>query len=315
MELNIEKDFLSNVDYLNLLVKKLRSRDVSQYDSNLIYEAVYAHMYLSDIESKAKEPRLVSNIHEIRMSLEAIIDLIPEKDIKNIKTEEKYKDILKAKYNDIKDASYVEEVSYHNTKRAVMDYVYLILPRVGASLVVVCLLMIFQWISGNQIIKIPNNGITSMYELKKILNIVIYLVGIILIITMLMSVTFDLLYMICPWARTIVPFHKNIVSDEAKLAVQMMSETVYLEQVTSYDRIERNKYWLDSMLNNIETMQRSGITMDEPLLHELEKVNSELKAFSKYSKSKDYYYCIAKIEFLHNKYLEELDRLPVICEV
>jgi hypothetical protein len=305
-EIDIQKDFLSNVDYLKLLVKKLQSKPVSKYDSNLIYEAVYAHMYLSDIEAKAKEPTLVTDIHELRMTIEAIIDLLPNDLLEAEKDKVNYKDILKAKYKDIKDASYTEEVAYTDSQSANREYFRNKVPAYGTLLLLICVGMVVEAIEDYAPASVSPTFISFFKGFVFLFHMISYLC----VMIMILGVTFDLLYIHFPFVRTILPFNTHFVSDEAKKTVELMSESVSLKQVTNYNRLERNRYWLDSMLKNVKLLENKGLPVNEQLILALNDINEKLPSMD--STSKDYYYSMAEVEFLHDKYLEELDNLHII---
>lgn len=79
-----------------------------------------------------------------------------------------------------------------------------------------------------------------------------------------------------------------------------MNSTVRYKVVKDYDRIERNKFWLEDMLSNTNNIQ------NDMLISELYSVKTALDDYESRKKDRDYFTLFAKIEFLHNIYLSSI---------
>lgn len=310
--LNVEKDFLSNADYLKALVKEVKSNTSLNYDSNLIYEVTYANMYVTDLLTKVNNPELIENINEIKVALDLIIADIPDKDVENAQSKLDYTKILKAKYDKIDDGSFEEEVAYSNIKESSVCKEYLKKRAPSIIVVFIVALIVFLGVPGmiSEMLVTPeavetNHSISKIvstlkYWMDVLLNSVIFL----LFSTFTVSVIFDLLYLLVPQSRIILDSNKDesrFVSIQAKSAIEEVDgQLIKYKKIKSYDRIKRNQYWLQSMIDTLTYLQKSGKKIDTNFAKSLVDLQCNLKACKE--RSKEWYLYIAKIEFMHDKY-------------
>lgn len=116
----------------------------------------------------------------------------------------------------------------------------------------------------------------------------------------------DLMYISLPFVRMLLADKSsNLISEQARLAVEM-AETgsgIAYKKVKSFDRIERNKAWLSSMLETLKPIK------DKPefsiLYQKLDNLKTDIDShdFGYLGDRKHLYFQYAKIEFLHNEFL------------
>ena len=107
----------------------------------------------------------------------------------------------------------------------------------------------------------------------------------------------DVIYMSFPMLQD---FIGQFVSSEVRDYVKDYAKDnklVKYQTVRSFDRVERNLSWLDSMLGTL----REGFISNDRLLQSLESVEYELK---NKNSTANKYKLYAKIEFLHDEYLD-----------
>lgn len=316
MNLNVEKDFLSNVDYLKSLVKEVKSKPTSDFDSNLIYEVTYADMYVTDLLTRVKNPKLAEGINDIKTALDLIIEDIPDNDVENARSEVDYTKILRAKYDNIDDGSFEEEVAYSSIEESSVIKEYW--KKRSASIITLIVLMLILLIGTDNIASKIAYALSSITgnsevvssnasEIKSLIDITSTIFG--LVSTMLVGVlgvgiTIDLMYLAVPAFRMIIGDNDaRLVSIYAKAAVEEVDgQLIKYKKIKSYDRIKRNKYWLDSMLDSLNILQKSGKKIDTDFVNALANLHSNIENCKEHSK--EWYRYIAKIEFMHDKYLE-----------
>lgn len=319
MILNAERDFIENKNYLLSLVNTIKGKDVKSFDSNLVYEVAYADAYLSSIIATAESKTLCEELSGIRIIFENILTLIPDSDVLTARETFDYRKILSAKYSskDSKeDGSYSKPYEVKETESFVTDY----LKRRAVSIVLLGAFL-FLMMSGNVSSLITAvldfisdfSGVSSDVASSSnsptdaLMSVMSTLIGLmVMIVTLVFSfgLIIDLCYISIPMVREIPMFQKQYVSTEAKLSVEAIGngQSVKFSQVKDYNRIDRNMYWLKSMLDTIDGMQDSGKLSS--VYTSLAKLKAQLSLDTLHSK--DYYMHIAKIEFLHDEYLKAI---------
>ena len=315
-----EKDFLSNVDYLKQLVKELNSKSFSDYDSNLIYELIYAETYCTTFLSQVKNPKLAETVADIQMELQIIMSNIDSSHIKNATSSSEYKKLLSMRYNNVEDASYEEEKPYSYVDGASPISLYLKkrLPSVVTAFILPLLIM------SGAMTKLTNIVINILYSISSdttdnvshltpvmnsMTNTISLLLGLICMLLMIctsLALILDLMYLSLPFVRHI--FNEmgqtdKIVSIEAKSAIMNFEgHTIQYKKIRNYDRVQRNMYWLNAMLRVCEFAQSSGVGYDANLHNSLIAVSESIEN----NKLKDvtYYKDLVKIELLHEQYMK-----------
>lgn len=316
--LNVEKDFLSNVDYLKALVKEVTSKSISDFDSNLVYEVTYADMYVTDVLSKVKNPRLASNINDIKTSLDLIISAIPDSDVLEARSNSDYTKILKAKYNSLDDGSFEEEVAYTDIDDSSLIHKYLNarMPTI-ILLNTIMLVMLSGGASGflNIVSSLINNltGVvpsSSFIQTESVfIRVADTIISLCLSLSMMVfgvTLAVDLMYLMLPYLRDTLDkmgFTDRMVSIYAKSAIEEVDgKLISYRKIRSFDRIKRNKYWLQSMIDTLTSLQQSGEDVDVAFAKSLVDLQASLESCRE--RSKEWYTLIAKIEFMHDKYIK-----------
>jgi len=312
-----EKDFLSNVDYLKQLVKELNSKSFLDYDSNLIYELIYAETYCTTFLSQVKNPKLAETVADIQMELQIIMSNIDSSHIKNATSSSEYKKLLSMRYNNVEDASYEEEKPYSYVDEASPISLYLKkrLPSVVTAFVMPLVVMsgsitkltniIFNILFGSSVDSVSH--LTPVIgSMTNIISLLLGLVCTLLMICTSLSLILDLMYLSLPFVRHV--FNEmgqtdKMVSIEAKSAIMNFEgHTIQDKKIRNYDRVQRNMYWLNAMLRVCEFAQSTGIGYDANLHNSLIAVSESIEN----NKLKDvtYYKDLVKIELLHEQYMK-----------
>lgn len=325
--LDVEKDFLSNVDYLKSLVKEVKSKTSSDYDSNLIYEVTYADMYVTDLLSRVKNPKLAENINDIKIALDLIISDIPDSCVEEARSKSDYTKILKAKYNNLDDGSFEEEVAYSSIEESNVIKEYL-KKRTPSILTVFVLLLINTMGIQNFVSEIVDGlgllfgmeASTTVIEtnsafsaVSSITNTIISCLIMFLIVALILGAVVDLLYLMMPALRNIIDNGKEesrFVSIYAKSAIEEVDgQLIKYKKIKSYDRVKRNKYWLQSMIDTLTSLQQSGKQIDENFAKSLVDLKCDLETCKEHSK--EWYSLVAKIEFMHDRYIRSMEGIVV----
>ena len=306
--LNVEKDFLSNVDYLKSLVKEVKSKTSSDYDSNLIYEVTYADMYVTDLLIKVKDPKLVENINDIKTALDLIIADIPDDDVEKARSEVDYTKILKAKYDNVDDGSFEEEVAYNYVDDSQMLGIYLRKRKFG--LVVLLIATILLVLSSRVYdIVLPIKGVSNvLVSTNKLTRAVCSLILSLVIAFQIIGLSIDFMFIMFPAIRYMLDSNgnsKRLISIYAKTSIEEFEgQLIECKKIKSYDRIKRNKYWLNSMIDTLISLQQSGKEINTDFAKSL--VDLKYNMDNCKERSKEWYRYIAKIEFMHDRYRKEL---------
>ena len=325
-QLNIEKDFLSNVDYLNALVKKVNGVSTKDFDSNLVYEVHYADLYLSNIIPQITDSDLLRQINDIKSAFEFILCSVPYDKLNESVSKDDYMTLIKTKYKDIDLGSYTKDVAYsmgessigfYIKSRAVSIFVAILMPLVVMS---GALHKLTGWVvdffgsflgmkSTTEVTEVAQNvqALTKLIDsVSNIVPFILNLLFMLIIILTILEVTVDLMYIFLPFMRMMLADKSsNLISEQTRLAVEM-SETnssVGYKKVKSFDRIKRNKAWLSSMLETLKPIKDKSEFSS--LYQKLDNLKTDIDAHDSGSLSdrKHLYFQYAKIEFLHNEFL------------
>lgn len=287
--LDTNKSLIENSDYLKRLSLELKKKDLKEIDSNLLYEVAYANTYLDVLLSKSSNASLNTELLDIKSVFDTILASASYEEVSKLKGSFDYKKLLRCKYDDVDKASYERSYAVSGSANAVAMY----LKNRVLTLVMMGVFPLLMWFLGT-------DTFHSLPTVAKPLMTVTHILVVALFLVKFISFEVDLLYLVVP-AFTYLVDSKRYVSSYARKSMEICcGDTVVYKKVKDFDRIKRNKVWLRAMLG-VE-----NIIVDYPeLLSELESLASHLKELEeKGKKNKEYYLSIAKIEFLHDKYLD-----------
>lgn len=322
-KLNIEKDFLSNVDYLNALVKKVNGVSAKNFDSNLVYEIHYADLYLSNIIPQITDSDLLKQVNDIKSAFEFILCSVPYDKLDESINKDEYITLIKTKYKDIDLGSYAKDVAYSTGESSMSFYlksrVSSIIITMVLSILVISgvpyklvgsLINFFDSILSGADTTVASQGVHSSSELiGSLSNSILLILNLIVMLMMFISMICliaDLMYISVPFVRRLLADKaSNLISEQARLAVEMAetNSSIGYRKVKSFDRIKRNKAWLSSMLEALKPIKdRSEFSS---LYLKLDSLKTDIDAynFDSLSDRKHLYFQYAKIEFLHNEFL------------
>ena len=303
-KINVEKDFLENLDYLKQLVKLINAKPVSEFDKNLTYEVIYADAYVEIIIPQIEDIKLVATLCDIKTALDLVVSKIPIDEVNRQRKSKDYEKLLKTKYSDETGGSFEEYVPYESVDSPIKFYI----KRRLFFIITLALFSLFLMCGGTSVITIllpeTTQGNTEAFKTLALLsNLVITLY----VIVGMLWITIDLLYLTIPAVRFMFDMkgHNHLYSIYAKSAIEEYNnQLVYFKKVKSYDRIKRNFFWLDSMISSMEVMDLSE--KHAVLYKQLIELKSNFDGSIKYNTS-EYYRQVAKIEFLHNEYLRLIE--------
>lgn len=303
-KINVEKDFLENLDYLKQLVKLINAKPVSEFDKNLTYEVIYANAYVEGIIPQIEDTKLVATLGDIKTALDLVVSKIPIDEVNRQRESKDYEKLLKAKYTDKVRGSFEEDVPYEPVSSPIKYYfknrLFLIITLALFSLFLMC--------GGTSVIAdlLPEPTQGNVEAFKAVSSLVSLLLSLFITLYVLvgmLGLTFDLLYLAIPAIRAMLDMngHNRLYSIYAKSAIEEYNnQLVHFKKVKSYDRIKRNFFWLDSMISSMEAMDLN--TKQAILYKQLIELKSNFDGSIRHNTS-EYYRQVAKIEFLHNEYL------------
>lgn len=325
-QLNIEKDFLSNVDYLNALVKKVNGVSTSNFDSNLVYEIHYADLYLSNIIPQITDSDLLKQVNDIKSAFEFILCSVPYDKLNESVSKDDYITLIKTKYKDIDLGSYTKDVAYSTGESSIGFYFKNKLTSVVCAFLLPLLVIsgvlpkltsfileLFDSFLGSEgavdAATVTQNVQASSEIVNSMSNITTLLLNLIVMLVIMITtlgIVVDLMYISLPFMRMMLADKSaNLISEQARLAVEMTETNpgVGYKKVKSFDRIKRNEAWLSSMLKTLEPIKdRSRFSI---LYQKLDNLKKDIDShdFGLLSDRKHLYFQYAKIEFLHNEFL------------
>lgn len=312
-KIDVEKDFLENLDYLKQLVKLINAKPISEFDKNLTYEVIYADAYVESIIPQAKDTKLVATLGDIKTALDLVVSEISIDEVNRQRKSKDYEKLLKAKYTDKIGGSFDEEVPYESVSSPIKCYFKSRLLLI----ITLALLSLFLMCGGTSAIASllpePAEGDTEAFKAVSTLicllssSFIILLSNLSITLFVLvgtLEISLDLIYMAMPAIRVMLDRdgHSRLCSIYAKSAVEEYNnQLVHFTKVKSYDRIKRNFFWLDSMIAHMEVMD---LGIEQAILYKrLIELKSNFDGSIKHNTS-EYYRQVAKIEFLHNEYLK-----------
>lgn len=306
MSLDINKSLIENSDYLNQLAKELKGKGVSDLDSNLLYEVAYADTYLDVLLSKSTSKELNSELLDSKLVFDTILSQASYDEVNELQSSFDYKKLLKCKYSNLDEASY--EKSYVSNDNMLGEYLKSTAPRfIMMTIMFFCIIgnvprKLFDIFSAQQAESLPSSAMETFNSMSNAVMIILNLVITLSFMFYCILYTLDIAYIVLPWLRQILEHRENkLVSSEAIKAVEIcMGDTVSYKKVKDFNRIQRNKVWLESMLGVLDTQE--GFY---DLKKELRILSDNIKSMEESGKKgKSYYLSISKIEFLHDKYLQ-----------
>lgn len=326
-QLDIEKDFLSNVDYLNALVKEVKKVSAKKFYSNLVYEIHYADLYLSNIIPQITDSELLKQINDIKSEFEIILCSVPYDKLNESLNKDDYMTLIKTKYKDIDLGSYTKDVAYSTGESSMSFYLKSRASSIAITMLIPLLVIsgVFHKLTGFLInffdsillgaentadTAVATQNVQASSELiSSLSNTVTITLNLIVMVVMLVSMLclmVDLMYISLPFVRMLLADKSsNLISEQARLAVEMTetNSSIGYKKVKSFDRIKRNEAWLSSMLETLKPIK------DKPefsiLYQKLDNLKTDIDVhdFGSLSDRKHLYFQYAKIEFLHNEFL------------
>lgn len=307
-KIDVEKGFLENLDYLKQLVKLINSKPVSSFDKNLTYEVIYADAYVEGIIPQIKDTKLVATLGDIKTALDLVVSEIPIDEVNHQRKSKDYENLVKLKYSDDSWGSYEEDVPYESAASPIKFYLINRLPFI-VLLVIITAIMLSGGVSSIvDLLPKPTKGNVEAFNLIFSLTSLLLSLCLTLILCIGgLGLCFDLMYITMPFIREMLDRNGNnrMYSIYAKSAVEAFdNQLIHFKKVKSYDRIKRNFYWMKSMISHMEAMD---LTDEQAVLYkQLIDVKAKFDGSIKHNTA-DYYRQVAKIEFLHNKYLRLIE--------
>ena len=307
-KIDVEKGFLENLDYLKQLVKLINSKPVSSFDKNLTYEVIYADAYVEGIIPQIKDTKLVATLGDIKTALDLVVSEIPIDEVNRQRKSKDYENLVKLKYSDSSRGSYEEDVPYESVASPIKFYLINRLPFI-ILLAVISLLMVSGGVSTivNLIPKPTEGNVEAFNSVFSFTSLILSLCLTLILCIGGLGLCFDLMYICFPFVREMLDRdgHNRMYSIYAKSAVEAFdNQLIHFKKVKSYDRIKRNFFWLDSMISHMEVMDLNEelVVLYKQLIDVKAKFDGSIK-----HNTAEYYRQVAKIEFLHNKYLNLIE--------
>lgn len=291
-QLELEKDLMKNMDYLNLLVEEVNKRGISDMDSNLLYEVAYASTYLNSVlDSNDSNNEIYENIRDIKSLLDNVLSNAYKCDISKEKRISSYKGLLRSRYKKLSDAC-----CYRINRR--VSLINYLSDESGMALITLVAVLLAQFYPSD-----------LFYNDRWLFNI-IKIVALLMFLPDFVYLAFDIAYLVSPYIRK---RFKNLYTDTVieilnrpyeELTECLKDSNDYGKKTRCYNRVDRNKDWLNDMLSTLK--EDSSITHDGSiLLKSLMKLQGTLIDLeSKDFLNKDYFLELVKVESLRDKYLE-----------
>lgn len=307
-KIDIEKGFLENLDYLKQLVKLINAKPVSSFDKNLTYEVIYAEVYVESIIPQIEDTKLVATLGDIKTALDLVVSEIPIDEINRQRKSKNYEDLVKLKYSDSFRGSYEEDVPYESASSPIKFYLINRLPLI-ILLGIISIVMLSGGVSSivNLLPKPTEGNVEAFNSVFSLTSMILSLCFTLILGVGGLGIILDLMYICFPFVREMLDRdgHNRMYSIYAKSAVEAFdNQLIHFKKVKSYDRIKRNFYWLDSMISHMEVLDLD--TKQATLYKQLIDLKASFDGSIKHNTA-DYYRQVAKIEFLHNKYLSVIE--------
>lgn len=304
ISLDVEKDWVENSEYLKKLCALVVNTGLDNLDSNLLYEVAYAKTYISIV--KSKESKIDSSLLNDCETLFNDILLTTDYDkAAKLKTKD-YKNLLKCKYRNEEDA-YVTKKAYRERDSMFFVLTNLFVPEFVLYLVSTGVLFGVTSEGFKEILTtiLNSDGIGNKIspELSKFIMYASYTVtGVISIVLMVIALfrliraIIDLAYCTLPIVSVLGVFDKYVSKRAKDVLASKVSTLEVVEKVKDYNRITRNKAWLNAMIE-VERVSDGNFFIDG---HTLKSIRKKLEK----GKGSGYYLALAQVEFLHNTFLE-----------
>lgn len=309
-DLDTSKSLIKNSDYLKKLALELDKKEIKDIDSNLLYEVAYADTYLDILLSKSTDKTLDAELLFSKSVFDTILSSVSYDKVDELKSSFDYKKLLRCKYDDIDKASY--DKSYAVADNILIKSLKLFISNMVSGIISVIVFYIFTYYGIDFLLSLCTRGYFTQAQ-GSLINIIKSMSRICansLVVIKVTSITIDTMYICLPFVRSMIPkdMLNGVISKRAiKYLEDCMGETVVYKSVKDYNRIERNKVWLESMLGVCDKLKDN--TIYKNLIDELIKTKDLINSLEIAGhKGKGYYLLMAKIEFLHDKYLELVDK-------
>ena len=304
--LDINKSLIENSDYLRQLASELKGKSVKDFDSNLLYEVAYANTYLDVLLSKSTNRTLNKELLDSKSVFDTILESASYEEVDKLKSGFDYKKLLKCRYDNVEDASYDKSYALVGEASALRLYLKSLVPKLGTLALFILVFIASRYNIMEKIWGILQLRVDALKGVGILMSSILALVIMLGMMLTLLGIILDLLYITFPIMRDMLKGSNIENSFITRIALDCvdvcMGENVIYKKVKSYDRIERNKVWLDAML---EILKYNDDHTD--LYNILEDVSNTIKKYElSGSKGKNYYTNIAKIEFLHDRYLRDV---------
>lgn len=307
-KIDVEKGFLENLDYLKQLVKLINSKPMSSFDQNLTYEVIYAEAYVESIIPQIEDTKLVATLGDIKTALDLVVSEIPIDEVNRQKKSKDYENLVKLKYSDSSRGSYEEDVPYESASSPIKFYLSNRLPFI-ILLVVITVIILSGGVSTivDLLPKPTGENVEAFNSVFSLTSMILSLCFTLIILVGGLGLTLDLMYICLPFVREMLDRdgHNRMYSIYAKSAVEAYdNQLVHFKRVKNYDRIKRNFYWMESMISHMEVMD---LNKEQAVLYkQLIDLKANFDGSIKHNTT-EYYRQVAKIEFLHNKYLSLIE--------
>lgn len=291
-ELDITKDYIVNIEYLKDLINDLKLRSASSFDDKMIYDVVYADLYVSTLMLKVSAPVTVKSINNIKTSLDTILDNLPLDVVSNIRNSIDCKQFDVVRFNSGYKNDYFEDSAYKYVEDLELLKCY-----IPSQLLLSIVPIIFIWFLNKFLLSFtPLLGVWYIYVTNIFTSFIAILIGLYGVV----SIVVDSAYILVPSVNE--SFQESLVENFIikkmnKSCIDKISESKYVRyyKIRQQERVDRNMSWLKSLLD------LSSITSDV-IYDELINISNTLQKSYKYSS--EYYVNLAKIEMMRDKYYE-----------
>lgn len=299
-ELNVEKDWVGNLDYLLSLSDLVVKTGIENLDSNLLYEVAYAKTYISIV--KSKDSVMDSQVlNDCEALFDEVLSTTNYDKVCKLKPKS-YKNLLRCKYQNEENRCALVDPPYRER-----DSMFVFINMYAPKIFFVMAFLFFIATGGiqNFITQFSTKVVSKLVGFSNLPGIefinftfstLIMIVVTLISCVMLSTTMLDLAYIVMPIVRVTGLFDR-IVTEKAKDIVA--SEASVLEvtkKIKDYNRISRNKEWINAMID-VEKVSDGAFFVDG---HTLKSIKKKIEK----GKGSGYYLALAQVEFLHNKFLE-----------
>lgn len=302
-ELNVEKDWVGNSDYLLSLSDLVVKTGIENLDSNLLYEVAYAKTYISIV--KSKDSVMDSQVlNDCEALFDEVLSTTNYDKVCKLKLKS-YKNLLRCKYQNEENRCALVDPPYRER-----DSTFVLINMHAPKIFFAMAFWFFIATGGIQSIQnfitqfstkvvsklVGSSNLPGIEFINSTFSTLIMIVVTLISCVMLSTIMLDLAYIVTPIVRVTGLFDR-IVTEKAKDIVA--SEASVLEvtkEIKDHNRISRNKEWLNAMID-VEKVSDGAFFVDGYTLKSIKKKIEK-------GKGSGYYLALAQVEFLHNKFLE-----------